>query len=78
MVRVRGYSPLEEREEDGRAAAANARALLLAIAKRHLAQQLVPFRLFVERNVELDAFCRYVIDRGLLYFVYARMPACRH
>jgi len=39
----------------GRAAAAKARALLLAIAKRRLAQQLVPFRLIVERNVELAA-----------------------
>ena len=41
--------------EDTRAAAAKARALLLAIAKLRLAQQLVPFRLIVERNVEQSA-----------------------
>src|SRR6185436_2014795 len=38
-----------------RAAAATARALLLAIAKRCLVQQLVPFRLIVERNAEQAA-----------------------
>ena len=36
-------------------AAAKARALLLAMAKLRLAQQLVPFRLIVERNVEQAA-----------------------
>jgi hypothetical protein len=41
--------------KDSRAAAAKARALLLALAKRCLAQQLVPFRLIVERNVEQAA-----------------------
>jgi hypothetical protein len=43
------------RGEDSRAAAAKARALLLAIEKPCLAQQLVPFRLIVERNFEQAA-----------------------
>ena len=37
------------------AVAANARALLLALAKSRLTQQLVPLRLVVERNVEQAA-----------------------
>lgn len=50
-----GEFPIRRGEEDRRAAAARARALLLALAKPRLAQQLVPFRLIVERNVEQAA-----------------------
>jgi len=50
-----GEFPIRRGERTVMTAAAPARALLLAIAKPRLAQQLVPFRLIVERNVEQAA-----------------------
>ena len=44
-----------ERRKGSRATAAKARALLLTLVKRRLAQPLVPFRLIVEWNVEQAA-----------------------
>ena len=54
-VRGWGYSPLEGWRRTVVTAAATARALVLAVATRRWAQQLVPFRLIVERNAEQAA-----------------------